>query len=464
MSKHEQRRAVGIIRCSPDEKNDDKHSPEVQAEAIRDFCRREGWELIEPLLEEIDVSGRWELERRRGLSRAVVMVEDTEADVVIVARFDRMIRNTKVQAEITARVEAAGGDLFAIDSGFITNGNATQRMSAGFLGLVSQFHSDTTRERSAEGVQAAIDAGIPPFKGATAGYVRPIIGVRRNGKPIHGPLVPADEATVEAVRRAWEMRADGATVSSCRAFLADHGIEYSYPGVIKLFGSKLPLGELHHGKFRPNLNAHPAIIDRDLWDRVQAARSPRGRYAKSPRLLSRLGVLRCAACDGRMSIGDDWRGYKLYRCSTSEGDCPSRSTIMADTADEVVYEAACVAAEGLRGRAVDDEQVERAELEAESAELKLRNLVAMLEGLEDVAGTRDKLAAAGKEARRLRARADRMKSEATGLDESVDPRDPRLSLAARRSIVTATIRRALVVRSAPGLQGAARITVEPFRK
>jgi len=29
--------------------------------------------------------------------------------------------------------------------------------------------------------------------------------------------------------------------------------------------------------------------------------------------ISRLGVLRCAGCNGRMSIGDDWRGLKVYR-------------------------------------------------------------------------------------------------------------------------------------------------------
>jgi hypothetical protein len=110
--------------------------------------------------------------------------------------------------------------------------------------------------------------------------------------------------------------------------------------VIKLFESRLPLGELHHGDFRPNLHAHPAIIDRDVWERVQKTRSTRGRQPKSQHLLSRLGVLRCGGCDGRMSIGDDWRGAKVYRCSTSHGDCPERSTIMADTADEAVWEKA----------------------------------------------------------------------------------------------------------------------------
>lgn len=455
------RRAIGIVRNSPDEKNDDKHSPEVQAQGIHAECERQGWDLLD-LLYEIDVSANWELDRRTGLSAAVAMIEAGEADVVIVSRFDRMVRNYAVQAEITKRVEAKGGDLYAIDFGAITNGDATRKLSAGFLGLVSEYHSDTTRERTIEGVQKAIDLGIPPFQGATAGYVRPVIGVRRNGKPIHGPLVP-DPKTKDAVADAWELRAGGATVSQCRDFLAEQGVVYSYPGVIKLFKSRLPLGELHHGKkgtFRPNLHAHPAIIDRDVWSLVQDARAPRGRQSKSPRLLARLGVLVCAGCGGRMSVGDDWRGEKVYRCSTPQGNCAERSTIMADAADEKVWAAAVIAAEGIRGRASSAAEARAAAAEADRAEQALVGLVAALTGLEDVAGAREKLLGAEAEAKRLRARADRLGS--AGAAFTVDPSDPEITLDARRGIVKATIRRATVARSAPGLQGADRIAVEAF--
>lgn len=453
------RRAVGVIRCSPDEKNDDKHSPEVQAQSIRAYCDREGWQLLD-IYEEIDVSGRWALERRKGLRPAIEAVEAGDADVVIVARFDRMIRSMKVQVEITERVEAKGGDLYAIDSGFITNGNATQKMSAGFLGLVSQYHSDTTRERSAEGVQAAIDAGIPPFGGATAGYKRPVIGVRRNGKPIHGPLA-VDETTRDAVVEAWEMRSRAVSISDCRAHLAAHGVHYSYPGVIKLFTSRLVLGELHHGDYRPNLDAHPAIVDRDLWQAVQDARTTRGRQPKSMRLLSRLGVLRCEGCDGRMSIGDDWRGAKVYRCSTSHGACPQRSTIMADTAEQAIWTAALAASEGILGRAYSRADVRAAQAKAEQAEQALAGIVAAFDGLGDIAGTRERILAAQLEAETLRARANRLES-AADVSLLVGADDPRVPLERRRGIVTRTIERATVVRAAPGLTGADRITVHPF--
>lgn len=456
------RRAVGIVRNSPDEKNDDKHSPEIQATSMRAECERQGWDLLD-LLYEIDVSANWELDRRTGLSAAVAMVEAGEADVILVARFDRMVRNTRVQAEITKRVEDKGGDLYAIDFGQLTNGDATRKLSAGFLGLVAEYHSNTTRERSIEGVQAAIDLGIPPFKGATAGYLRPITGIRRNGKPIHGPLVP-DPKTRDAVARAWAMRADGATVQECQQFLAEHGVVYSYPGVIKLFKSRLPLGELHHAgakwTFRSNLHAHEPIIDRDVWERVQQVSPPRGRQAKSQQLLARLGVLRCAACEGRMSVGDDWRGKKVYRCSTSVGSCPEPSTIMADMAERVVWDEAVIACEGRRGRAASDTEVRAAEAEADRAEAALAGLVKQLTGFENIEGVRAQLAEAQATATQLRAKAERLASTAGHID--VDPTDPDITLAERRGIVAWTISRALVTRSGPDARGAGRVKVEPF--
>ena len=69
-------------------------------------------------------------------------------------------------------------------------------------------------------------------------------------------------------------------------------------------------------------------------------RSPRGRRAKSERLLARLGVLRCATCGARMVIGStDQNGKRhyMYRCPPI-GDCPRRVTISADLAEQAVVD------------------------------------------------------------------------------------------------------------------------------
>ena len=79
-------------------------------------CERDGLELVETI-EELDVSGGTPLAKRPGLRRAVELVEAGEADVVVVAYFDRLVRSLTVQAEVVERVERAGGAILAVDVG-----------------------------------------------------------------------------------------------------------------------------------------------------------------------------------------------------------------------------------------------------------------------------------------------------------------------------------------------------------
>ena len=63
------------------------------------------------------MSGGAPLAQRPGLRRAVEMVEAGQADVVVVAYFDRLVRSLAVQAEVVERVERAGGAILAVDVG-----------------------------------------------------------------------------------------------------------------------------------------------------------------------------------------------------------------------------------------------------------------------------------------------------------------------------------------------------------
>ena len=76
-------------------------------------------------------------------------------------------------------------------------------------------------------------------------------------------------------------------------------IKRSFHGMQALLASRIVLGELHFGDL-VNEHAHEAIVDRDVWRRVQRIKSPRGRRPKSDRLLARLG---CSAVRRRAAHG-----------------------------------------------------------------------------------------------------------------------------------------------------------------
>jgi site-specific DNA recombinase len=400
--------------------------------------------LVETL-EELDVSGGAALEPRPGLSRAVDLIERGQAEVVVVAYFDRLFRSLPVQREVTERVESAGGAILAVDVGEVRADTASHWMSSTMLGAVAEYHRRATAERTEDGKRRSVANGVPPFPNLPP-YLR-----RGRDKQI---TVDAKKARI--VRQAAKMRADGATIESIRAHLAKRGIERSYHGTQALLRSRMLLGELRFGDYL-NEHAFPAIVDSETWQRVQRVTVPRGPRAKSERLLARLGVLRCGSCRARMVVGSANNGaYPIYRCPPV-GDCSQRVTISATVAERTVVEAVKDLLAGIEGRASVEGGVGEAAEEFARRQGALDNAIRAFDGLEDEEVTRERL-------RELREARDQARERH---DDLLAASAPAITLGARdwdllsdegkRDLIKAVIGAAVV---RPG-RGADRISIEP---
>lgn len=437
MSTDRPRRAIGIVRVSRvnGREGESFASPTEQADRIVAACERDGLQLVD-IVEELDVSGGKPLDERPGLGPAVRGVENGEYDVVVGAYFDRLFRSLRAQGDAVERVERAGGQVLAVDVGQVTNGSAGQWLSGTMLGAVAEYQRRTTAERSREAQQRALDRGVAPWPRIPPGYVR----------DDDGRLLPDDHAAT--VREAFERRATGASVKDVRAFLAEHGIKRSYHGVGALLKSRVYLGELHFGDYEPNLKAHPAIVERDLWQRVQDASAPRGRRAKSDRLLARLGILRCGTCNARMVVGthtQNGRSYPFYRCPPT-GDCPNRMAISAVMAETKVADATKAAHADLRARASAEASAREAVTGLEAAQAALDQAVRgfAAAGVGDEPSAVERLAelrAARDEAQK---RADRLGGVRASVSVSVDDWD-RLTADERRGLIRSALDSATVL-------------------
>src|SRR5438105_8339515 len=123
------------------------------------------------------------------------MIEAGRADQLVVAYFDRLVRSLKVQLEVIERVERAGGEIFALDHGKLTNGTAAQRLSTNMLGSVFQYFAEITGEKVAAAQARAVARGVYPHPRVPVGYVRGENGV----------LVP-EPAAAKVVVRAFKRR------------------------------------------------------------------------------------------------------------------------------------------------------------------------------------------------------------------------------------------------------------------
>jgi DNA invertase Pin-like site-specific DNA recombinase/DNA-binding transcriptional MerR regulator len=450
-----ERRAIGIIRVSQTNGRDGESfaSPGEQRERIEAACKRDGLKLVQ-VFDEMDVSGGTSLERRTGLRTAVETVEAGQAEVVVAAYFDRLVRSLKVQTELVERVEAAGGEVLALDVGQVTEGTAGQWLSGTMLGAVSEYQRRTTRERTGAAQRRAVERGVPPLANIPPGYRRGEDG-RLVVEPREAPIVA----------EAFKLRASGASIKEVRAFMQTHGIERTWRSTQTTLASPIVLGEIHFGEM-VNLEAHPAIVGRETFQRVQKMIVPRGRRAVSDRLLARLGVLRCGTCGGKMIVGSrnnpnakrspngkDAR-YPMYRCSPT-GDCPQRVAISAVQAEGFVVERVRELLADSEGRASAQENIRDAERQLATARDALDAAVRAFDGLGDLEAARDRLQELRAAVDAAQARVDQL---GPGDSLSIDgARDwDKLAVEGKRALIRATIESATV---APG-RGADRLTIQ----
>jgi site-specific DNA recombinase len=422
-------------------------SPTEQRERIASACEHDGLTLAE-VVQELDVSGGTPLEHRAGLRRAIEMIEAGDAEVLVVAYFDRLVRSLAVQREVLERVEQAGGGVIALDVGEVRADTASRWLSSTMLGMVAEYHRRVTAERTQDAKRRAVARGVPPFALIPPGYRR----------TPDGRLEPhPDEAP--AVAGAFRLRAEGATVMEVREHLREHGIERSFHGTTTLLRSRIPLGELHFGELS-NTSSHAAIVDRQTWQAVQRMRSPRGRRAKSQRLLARLGVLRCGTCGSKMVVGSgEKRGYKhhFYRCPPI-GDCPQRVTISAPVAEQAVTTFVRDALDGMRGTASLDDGLATAERNLDTAERELDAAVRAFSGLDDVDAARERLAELREQRDDARARLAELQDAAVpAVAISATGDWGSLTIDEQRALIRAVVERADV---RPG-RGGDRVTVKP---
>lgn len=446
---------VSLVARQSSARDENTKSVEDQIAGMREFCDKQtpAW-VVGAIYEERDVSGQRSLEKRHGLLSAVEDCESGRSQMIVTAYFDRYVRSVKTRADVVERVEAAGAQVMTLDFGLDSNATAAQWLNGNMLAMFAEFIARQTGEKTAMSKQRNIDAGICPFPRITPAYVK-----REDGKleqSEFGPLV------AEACR----MRANGTSYVQLTKWLNENGVRTTRPngqlepmtpsGVESMLSSKLLIGEIHFGSFRPNLNAiENPVIDRATFRKMHATHVSRGRYSKSERLLARQGILVCATCGSRMTVMSTGTSkYAYYRCG-ERVSCPAPASVAVDVAEDLVRDEAIKLGNDVVGRASALLELEDARVAAAAAEQKLETTIMTLLSIESAA-TAEVLATLQRERDAAVARHDRLVAlSAPDLTLRTATDWNLLTLAEKRSVVRATV---LVAVVAPG-RGADRVSV-----
>lgn len=104
-------------------------------------------------------NGRAELERALDQLRA--------GDVLVVTRLDRLARSLGDLFGILERITKAGAAFTCLQQGGVDTTTATGKLMVGILGAVAEFENDLRRERQADGIAKAKQAGVYRGKSPT---------------------------------------------------------------------------------------------------------------------------------------------------------------------------------------------------------------------------------------------------------------------------------------------------------
>jgi DNA invertase Pin-like site-specific DNA recombinase len=159
-------RAVGYLRVSTDEQADSGAGLSAQRTTIEAEADRRDWTLIAV---EVDAgaSGK-SLAGRPNLAAALDAVSSGRADVLVVAKLDRLSRSLLDFAALMARSQQEGWSLVALDLGVDTSTPAGEFMAAVMASaaqwerrIIGQRTRDALAAKRAQGVRLGRPSTIP---------------------------------------------------------------------------------------------------------------------------------------------------------------------------------------------------------------------------------------------------------------------------------------------------------------
>lgn len=309
------KRAALYIRVSTLEQAQEGYSIGAQKERLLAFCKAHEWLAVGPY---VDAGYSGSNLDRPGIQKLIAEVDSF--DLVLVMKLDRLSRSQRDTLYLIEEVFLPHGvDFISMSEAFDTSVPFGRAM-IGILSVFAQLEREQIKERTFMGRVERAKEGL--FHG---GCYFPI------GYD-YGPdgRLRVNEYEAAQVRKIYALYLEGNSPEKIAEQLRAEGYTNRYGSwsetsgrisVLRILTSEVYLGTIRFGGVVTE-NAHPAIIDRETFEKVAEIRRKRqetfGDSAyKSKYLL--VGLLFCARCGARYAVKHNYGGYKYYECYSRAG-------------------------------------------------------------------------------------------------------------------------------------------------
>lgn len=271
------RRVVGYVRISRDRENET--STETQRAQIEAYCVTRGWELVKIITEPGRSAFKSSRTTRPGFREAMQLISTGAADAFVIWKVDRAARNTLDLLTLVRDLEDQGVEFASVTEQFDTSQSMGRTMLT-MVAALAELESAQKSDRATEWHRHRRLTGATPAGPAALGYRKPRPNVLEPDPDV-APLVAAAAASI----------AGGASVLSAVKSLNAAGVKISHRGLTTSLRSPTMIGMAavsdealpRRGGARVLDDAElvpgdwPAILDRDVWDRVRIVLDTPGR-------------------------------------------------------------------------------------------------------------------------------------------------------------------------------------------
>ena len=297
-------RAALYIRVSTEEQAMHGYSLEAQKEALTKYAKKHNLFIVDYYIDE-GKSARKKYTKRKEFMRMMKDVEADKIDLILFIKLDRWFRSVKDYYKIQEILEAHNVNWKTTEEHYDTT-TTNGRLYINIRLSVAQDESDRDSDR----IKFVFDSKVSRGETLVGAQSLPL------GLTVKDKQVVPDPETADVARDLFAYydlhRNKSATV---RYAFQTHGMVIANYTLTKMFSNRLYIGE-----YRGNLEYCEPLIDRALFDRIQAVKKNNVRKTPANRIYIFSSMIVCADCGYKMVgryTSSGTKEYFHYRCNRS---------------------------------------------------------------------------------------------------------------------------------------------------
>jgi site-specific DNA recombinase len=275
--------AVYTRKSSEEGLDQDFNSLDAQREACEAYIRSqasEGWRLIKTAYDDGGLSGG--TMERPALQRLLADIRQKQVDVVVIYKVDRLSRSLMDFLKMIEEFDRLGVSVVAITQQFNTT-TSMGRLTLNILLSFAQFEREVTTERIRDKIAASKRKGMWMGGNVPLGYDvenRKLVVNREEAKTVK--LIYQrylDLGCVRLLQQELETQRIYSKLRVSQACKRSGGRSFSRGALYTLLANPIYVGDIRHKAVHYE-GQHEAVLDRDLWQKVQQQLKEQGTARK----------------------------------------------------------------------------------------------------------------------------------------------------------------------------------------